>query len=95
MSLLLLVVTFSGGMKRRVSVAIAVIGNPRIVFLDEPTTGTEEGREKKFNLFFVFFNFFFYFAITTNNRTGSTLQAYPLGPVIECKKRTMSHSNNP
>ena len=27
---------YSGGMKRKLSVAIATIGNPRIVFLDEP-----------------------------------------------------------
>ena len=33
--------TFSGGMKRRLSVAIAVVGSPRVVFLDEPTTGMD------------------------------------------------------
>lgn len=33
--------TFSGGMKRRLSMAIAFIGDPRIVFLDEPTTGMD------------------------------------------------------
>lgn len=27
---------YSGGMRRRLSVAIAMIGNPKIVFLDEP-----------------------------------------------------------
>jgi ABC-type multidrug transport system ATPase subunit len=30
--------TFSGGMKRRLSVAISTIGNPKIIFMDEPTT---------------------------------------------------------
>lgn len=33
--------TYSGGMKRRLSVAISVIGNPRIIFMDEPTTGMD------------------------------------------------------
>jgi ABC-type multidrug transport system ATPase subunit len=30
-----------GGMKRRLSVAIAFVGNPQIVLLDEPTTGLD------------------------------------------------------
>jgi ABC-type multidrug transport system ATPase subunit len=33
--------SYSGGMKRRLSVAIALIGSPKIVFLDEPTTGMD------------------------------------------------------
>ena len=36
-----LIKTFSGGMKRRLSLAIAFLGNPKIVFLDEPTTGMD------------------------------------------------------
>ncbi|KAF9904740.1 hypothetical protein EC991_002377 [Linnemannia zychae] len=33
--------TFSGGNKRRLSLAMAVIGCPKVVFLDEPTTGVD------------------------------------------------------
>merc|ERR1712137_523016 len=33
--------TFSGGMKRRLSVAISSISDPQIMFFDEPTTGLD------------------------------------------------------
>lgn len=33
--------TFSGGMKRRLSVAISGVGDPRIIIMDEPTTGMD------------------------------------------------------
>lgn len=33
------VYTFSGGMKRRLSVALCFVGDPRFCVLDEPTTG--------------------------------------------------------
>lgn len=33
--------SYSGGMKRRLSVAIALIGKPKLVILDEPTTGMD------------------------------------------------------
>jgi len=32
---------YSGGNKRKLSTAVALIGNPAIVFLDEPTTGMD------------------------------------------------------
>ncbi|EOA23155.1 hypothetical protein CARUB_v10016638mg [Capsella rubella] len=33
--------SYSGGMKRRLSVAVSLIGDPKLVFLDEPTTGMD------------------------------------------------------
>src|SRR5690606_31839820 len=31
----------SGGMKRRLSIAIALLGDPKIILFDEPTTGLD------------------------------------------------------
>jgi ABC-2 type transport system ATP-binding protein len=37
--------TYSGGMRRRLDIAMSLIGNPPVIFLDEPTTGLDpEGR---------------------------------------------------
>ena len=33
--------TFSGGMRRRLSVSAALLGDPQVVVLDEPTTGMD------------------------------------------------------
>lgn len=38
----------SGGQKRRLNFALAIIGNPAIIFLDEPTVGMDTTVRKKF-----------------------------------------------
>jgi ABC-type multidrug transport system ATPase subunit len=39
------------GMKRRLSIAISLVANPKIVFLDEPTTGLDpETRRQLWNI---------------------------------------------
>jgi ABC-2 type transport system ATP-binding protein len=35
------VATYSGGMRRRLDLAMTLVGSPRIIFLDEPTTGLD------------------------------------------------------
>ena len=42
--------TYSGGMLRRLDIAMSLIGNPQVIFLDEPTTGLDpEGRIEVWN----------------------------------------------
>ncbi|MEU6587451.1 ATP-binding cassette domain-containing protein [Nocardia sp. NPDC046763] len=37
--------TYSGGMRRRLDIAMSLIGNPPVIFMDEPTTGLDpQGR---------------------------------------------------
>ena len=43
--------TYSGGMRRRLDIAMSLIGAPQIIFLDEPTTGLDpEGRLEVWNM---------------------------------------------
>jgi ABC-2 type transport system ATP-binding protein len=39
--------TYSGGMRRRLDIAMSLVGKPQLIFLDEPTTGLDpEGRHE-------------------------------------------------
>lgn len=54
--------TFSGGMRRRLDIAMSLIGNPSIIFLDEPTTGLDPEARKNM-----------WHAIKTLAKSGTTI----------------------
>jgi ABC-2 type transport system ATP-binding protein len=53
---------YSGGMKRRINIAVALLHNPRILFLDEPSTGVDPQSRKRI-----------YDTIQELNRHGTTV----------------------
>ena len=40
------VTAYSGGMRRRLDLAMTLVGDPRVIFLDEPTTGLDPGSRR-------------------------------------------------
>lgn len=40
--------SFSGGMKQRIGIAQALIGNPKLIIVDEPTAGLDPGERNRF-----------------------------------------------
>lgn len=38
--------SLSGGMKRRLSIAISLVSEPKIIYLDEPSTGLDQENKR-------------------------------------------------
>lgn len=56
---------FSGGNKRKLSTALAILGDPQLIFLDEPTTGIDVSKIKLTKL-----DFLFYFVFSATSKTS-------------------------
>ena len=56
------VTTYSGGMRRRLDIAMSLIGSPPVIFLDEPTTGLDPAARLEV-----------WEAVTTLARSGTTV----------------------
>jgi len=57
-----LIKTFSGGMKRRINIAAAILHNPTVLFMDEPTVGVDpQSRNRIFEI------------VETLNKQGMTI----------------------
>ena len=52
--MLLLIVRFSGGQKRRVSFAAALLHDPELLILDEPTVGVDPVLRQRYVCTYVF-----------------------------------------
>jgi oleandomycin transport system ATP-binding protein len=42
-----LVATYSGGMRRRLDLAVSLVGRPEVIFLDEPSVGLDPGKREE------------------------------------------------
>ena len=84
--------TFSGGMKQRLGIAQAMLNNPEILILDEPTAGLDPKERVKFR------NLISSFAadkiVLLSTHTVSDVE-YIAGEILVMKKGTLVHTGRP
>ncbi len=76
------VFTFSGGMKQRVSLACALVHQPKILFLDEPTTGIDPKLREMF---------WQHFRDLTNQGTTILVSTHQMGEAMYCDRLAILH----
>ena len=99
---------FSGGQKRRVSFAVALLSDPEILILDEPTVGVDPLLRQRYVIIFGSFNYqkglnaIFYFSIWNHLcslvQTGKTTVIITTHYIEEAKQADtvslLGHSSN-
>lgn len=76
------VYTFSGGMKQRVSLACALVHQPKILFLDEPTTGIDPQLRE---------SFWHHFRQLTNQGVTILVSTHQMGEAMYCDQLAILH----
>lgn len=73
---------FSGGMKQRVSLACALVHQPKILFLDEPTTGIDPKLRE---------SFWHHFRELTSQGTTILVSTHQMGEAMFCDRLAILH----
>lgn len=87
--------SYSGGMKRRLSVAIALIGDPKLIFLDEPVSTCSDFPCDCHALTHAICSFVHQCLCHADNWHGPNQSKARLGHYRENKERTSYRSDNP
>ncbi|MBE4909177.1 ABC transporter ATP-binding protein [Bacillus luteolus] len=80
-----LVRNFSGGMKKRLSLAAAILHSPKILFLDEPTVGIDPVLRRKI---------WDQFQVIKNSGTTIIVSTHVMDEVTECDKAALIYNGS-
>ncbi|MBM6617954.1 ABC transporter ATP-binding protein [Bacillus sp. RD4P76] len=80
-----MVKNFSGGMKKRLSLAVAILHSPKILFLDEPTVGIDPVLRRKI---------WDQFQVIKNSGTTIIISTHVMDEVTECDKAALIYNGS-